>query len=105
MRRVYLLSLYKNFRARVPLKVLLLTIILSLSTKMISYKIIISTILNMKVKETFVYVINTIIAAPFVKVAVLALIMFLIYSTVKDLVKGTGEQGNKGTRVGLLHRY
>ncbi len=92
MRRVFLISLYKNIRNRVPLKVLMLTIILSLSTKMISYKTIYGYFSEIKVEDIFSYVTTTVSNAPIFKIIILMAIVWLIISVVRDIFKVTKQK-------------
>ncbi len=86
MKRVYYLSIYKSFRSRVPLKVLLLAITLSASTKLISYKVIYNYLSGLSFENMFRYSIHSIANAPVVKLLILALAILLVISVVRDMV-------------------
>ncbi len=93
MKRVYYLSIYKSFRTRVPLKVLLLAITLSLSTRVISYKTIYNYFINLEVKNTFNYAFWSVVHAPIIKLAILSVVILLIISVLRDLIKNGIKKG------------
>ena len=86
MKKVYLMSLYKSFKARVPLKVFLLTIILSLSTKIISYKTIYNYFTDLDLQNKITYIYGSIINAPFLKISVFIIVLILVFSVFKDFI-------------------
>ena len=86
MKKVYIMSLYRSFKARVPLKVFMIAIMLSLSTKMISYNTIYSYLSSQDLENKLSYAYWSIVHAPFLKIAVLMIVLYLIFSVFKDFI-------------------
>lgn len=82
-----MISLFREFRKRTPLKVFLLAIVLSYSTKVISYKVVWGYLINLNFSNQISYLYRSFIGASPIKIILIIIIAGLLLSVMYSLVK------------------
>ncbi len=86
-----MISFLREFKSHTPIKALLLAIVLSFSTKVISYKVIIGYLSEKGILDQISYIFNSLIHTSIVKLFIIACIGYLSFSVCRSIVKAVRQ--------------